>query len=217
MNAMRFKDTLRVESNSFLGKVGRYSRFVRVSKWALAAVVVSVGVAMLAIPAMKSKEDGVRLSFTGADPTGKDGDASPTMENPKLQGVDKQNQPFMVTAKTARQIDSNTVLLDAMQADMTLKNERWLTVMAKKGTLKLNTSELTLVGDVQMFHDQGYEMKTERMVVQLEDSTGHSDTEVEGNGPMGHIKAARFTVFDRGQRIVFNGGVNMIVYPGRKK
>lgn len=214
MPVLRFRETIRTESSSFLGKIGRYSRFVKVSKWALAGVVVIVGITMLAIPAIKSKDDGVRLSFTGVDTEGSGMDTSPIMENPKLQGVDKQNQPFMVTAKTAKQQDANTVLLDAMQADMTLKNERWLTVMAKQGILKLDTSELTLSGNVQMFHDQGYEMKTEKMLVNLEESTGHSDTEVEGNGPMGHIKAARFSVFDRGERIVFNGGVNMTVYPG---
>ncbi|MFO1243049.1 MAG: LPS export ABC transporter periplasmic protein LptC [Rickettsiales bacterium] len=195
----------------FLGAVGKYTKFVHVSKWALAGVVAVVGVTMLVIPTLRSKEDRVNLAFSGVE--NKDGDSSPTMLNPKLQGVDKQKQPFMVTAKTARQLDTNTVELQDMQADMTLKGEKWLTVFARQGILKLNEELLNLNGKVELYHE-GYEMKTEQVTVHLNDSTAENNTSVEGQGPMGRIKAARFTVFDRGNRIVFNGGVTMTVYPG---
>lgn len=203
----------RVSDNiGFLKAVTKYSRFVRISKWFLAAIISVIAVAMLVIPTLRSKEERVSIAFASIE--ARDGEAAPTMTNPKLQGVDAQKQPFMVTAKTARQLDANTVLLEGMQADMTLKGERWLTVFAQQGLLKLNEEILTLTGKVELFQDDGYEMKTEKVVVHLKDSTAENDTVVEGQGPLGRIKAERFSVFDRGSRIVFNGNVTMTVYPG---
>lgn len=200
------------DSSGFLGAITKYSRFVRISKWLLAVVIAIIAVAMLVIPTLRAKEERVSLAFTSID--SKDGEAAPTMTNPKLQGVDAQKQPFMVTAKTARQLDTNTVLLEGMQADMTIKNKRWMTVFAEQGLLKLNEEVLTLTGKVELFQDDGYEMKTEKVIVHLKDSTAENDTVVQGQGPMGRIKAERFSVFDRGTRIVFNGNVTMTVYPG---
>lgn len=197
-----------------LERLTRYSRFVSVSKVSLIVMTAVLVGTVVVLPLMRGDAGGMRIVFTAAEEATEE---EPVMKNPRFQGTDHKNQPFMVTAQTATQRDKNTIDLVKVSADMTMKDESWLIVTANKGTLALGDKELWLEGDVTLFHDAGYEMKTERVLADLGKSEARGDTEIHGQSVMGHLDAGSFTVFDRGKHLVFHGPVKVIIQPGAKK
>ncbi len=192
----------------------RYSRFVSVSKVMLIVTTLVLVGTVVVLPLMRGDAGGMRIVFTATDEATEE---EPVMKNPRFQGTDNKNQPFMVTAATATQRDKNTIDLTQVSADMTMKDQSWLLVTAKKGSLALGDKELWLEGNVTLFHDKGYEMKTPRVLVDLAKSEARGDTEIAGQADMGHITAGSFTVFDRGRHMVFHGPVKVVIEPGKKK
>ncbi len=197
-----------------LETLGRYSRFVNVSKTLLVLMTLLLIGTVVVMPLMRGDSGGLRIAFTATEETPQQ---EPVMKNPRFQGTDHKDQPYLVTAESAIQRDKNTIDLNKVSADMTLKDEAWLLVTARKGTLALGDKELWLEGNVTLFHDQGYEMKTSRVLVDLAKSEARGDTPLNGQAAMGHIEAGSFTVFDRGRHLVFHGPVKLVIQPGAKK
>ncbi len=192
----------------------RYSRFVSVSKALLILLTLVLVGTVVVLPLMRGDAGGMRIVFTATE---ENAAQELAMKNPRFQGTDHKNQPFMVTADTATQRDKNTIDLVMVSADLTLKDESWLLVKAKKGTLALDEKELWLEGNVTLFHDAGYEMQTSRVLVDLGKSEARGDTEIHGQAAMGNIDAGSFTVLDRGKHLIFHGPVKMVIQPGAEK
>ncbi|MEK9899787.1 MAG: LPS export ABC transporter periplasmic protein LptC, partial [Rhodospirillaceae bacterium] len=76
------------------------------------------------------------------------------------------------------------------------------------------TNTLHLTGDVNLFHDQGYEFTTTAAQVDLVTSTASGDEPVDGQGPFGVLNAEGFRVFDSGDRVLFLGPARLTVFEG---
>ncbi len=192
-----------------VGAERNHSYYVGLSKrilWAL----VAAGVLMLAWFAWGENTQGIRLVFSGVQ---KDVDGAPVMVAPHYQGVDSLDRPFSVTAKTATQLDANMVRLDAPVGDITLDHARWVSVRSNAGLLNIPGKVLDLEGDVAMYYEGGYEMRTQTARVDLRRGTAQGNNAVEGQGPLGVLKANAFEVQEQGSRIIFNGDVRLTIYP----
>jgi lipopolysaccharide export system protein LptC len=92
----------------------------------------------------------------------------------------------------------------------------WLALTAKVGYYDRQTELLDLVGDVNLFHDQGFEVRTEKAQVDLKGGTASGDLPVEGQGPSGTLTAEGFRAIDSGKTVIFTGKSKMILYPAEK-
>ncbi len=72
---------------------------------------------------------------------------------------------------------------------------------------------LELNGDVTLFHDQGFELRTETARFDLEAGTARGTESVEGQGPFGTLVSEGFRVLDRGERILFTGRSRAVIHP----
>lgn len=192
-----------------LATVAGYTRFVLFGRGFLWLMIAGIILLMIIIANGNSEGDGSRLVFSSIKQVG---DMQNVMVNPHYQGLDKDNLPYSVIAKTATQKDADTVLLDAIQADMATKDGKWLALQAGAGELKIKDKKLTLTKSVDMFYDGGYEFRTSRAFVDMQNGSALGDQPVEGQGPMGTLNANNFEVRDQGQVIVFNGSVRVVVY-----
>ncbi len=203
-----------VDRLKLLETLGRYSRFVSVSKMLLVALTLLLLATVVVLPLMRGDASGMRIAFTATEET----EASkPVMINPRFQGEDNKGQPYLVTAEAAVQPDKNTIDLSAVSADMTFKDQSWMLVNAKRGRLNLDAEELQLDGDIKLFHDGGYEMSTERVLIDLGKSQARGDTPLQGQSAMGSITAGSFSAFDRGSQLVFHGPVKVVIIPGAQQ
>ena len=192
----------------------RYSRFVGFMKLALpvsAAVLIGLVVAW---PDTDPVRSGLGLTFADVD-VGKDGEVG--MTRVRYVGVDKQNQPFVITAGRVLPNSKNAqhLALQELQADMTLDGGRWITLIAERGLYDRERETLQLEGPVDIYSDDGLELHTRSAFVNFATGLARGQNPVQGQGPFGLLNAKGFELFDRGQRIVFSGGVTLTVRPAK--
>ncbi len=156
-----------------------------------------------------STSDGARLVFSQMKAVG---NIQNVMTNPYYHGLDKDNLPYSVLATQATQQDADTVLLENIKADMSTKNGQWLALHAGAGELKTSAKTLMLTKNVDMFYDGGYEFRSERAFVDINKGSASGDMPITGQGPMGTLRANRFSVLNRGEVIIFEGAVKVVIY-----
>lgn len=186
-----------------------YTRFVSLSKrflWLLVAGVISL---LLWIGSDSSSEKNARLVFSNM---AKSAVMQNIMANPHYQGVDAKNRPYTVVADKATQLDKDTVSLDNIRADIALEKDVWVAVNAGSGILNIVTKQLELNDGVDVFYDKGYELRTRHVKIDIAKGNAYGEDEVEGQGPMGTLKAKGFTATDHGNTIRFNDSVRIKLY-----
>lgn len=192
------------------------SRAVTVLKVTLPLIALVLLGLVLAWPQLNPDPREFRLTSTNLG-TDIATDASRMMK-PRFVGTDEDNQPFSVVAETATHAGSaDRILLASPKADVTTKDGSWVAVNAKEGLYDRLASTLGLRGDVQVFHDAGYEFRTEAADIDMGKGTAVGDKPVEGQGPFGHLQAQGFQILDKGGRIVFTGKAHLELRPQAAK
>ncbi len=188
-----------------------YSRFVSVLKVLLPAT--AVGLIILVIAWQKIESTNGIIAPVVEVPEGVAGEVS--VLNPRWNGVDEENRPFTVTADLVSQSseDGNLYELELPKADITLEDDTWLALTARSGRFLYEEQQLDLIGDVDLFHDEGFEIRTEAATIFLKTKDAQGDSPVEGHGPAGLLNAEGFRITQEGERIHFTGKSRLIVYP----
>lgn len=135
------------------------------------------------------------------------------MTGANYQGVDEKDQPYTLTSDRTVQSTENpdVVELEYPMADITLEDGTWLAIRANYGAFNQETGILSLSDNVELFHDQGYHLKTEELDVNLTEGTASSDVRVWGQGPTGRLDATGMRITDSGKLIRFFGRAHMTI------
>lgn len=193
----------------------RYSRFVVVMKRVLpiaAGLLIAAVIAYSLVPRQSEK-----LSIATGNWTIINNDL--TMTKPRLTGTDRKGNPFVVTAEAAVQDPANVrhATLKSVQADMTIDKTRWLNATAASGYIDMNKGTLALSDGIAAFSDDGYEIHTERVDVDLKKGLFHGPVAVNGQGPMGTFRADTFDI-DRNTGVIqLHGHVHMTIQPPARR
>ncbi len=192
----------------------RYSRFVNTAKFIL-PLVAGLLIALVAVwPKLQPQERQFSLGF-GASVSAREA-MDPGMLNPRYVGIDDGNMPFSITADLAKSgsIESGTVELEMPKADVVLEDGTWLVLTAENGVYSRGEKSLLLNGAVNLFHDSGYEIRTERAKIDLDLGAASGDTRVDGHGPFGELRSEGFRLESKGRKIHFTGKSRLVIYPG---
>lgn len=196
--------------------VAGYSRFVATAK-RLLPVAAALVIGLVALwPHIHTKDNKFRIGISSLQ----DGDTGqPTMVNPRYVGTDAENRPFSITADLARNLalGSNAVDLEMPKADITMADGTWLVLTASSGHFDRMNKTLLLAGNVNLFHDRGYEIRTAKVLVDIGEGAARSTDPVDGQGPFGEMKAEGFQLLDRGATILLTGRAKVVFYPGVKE
>lgn len=195
-----------------LQRLTRYSSMVQFSKYGLIGVAALLVLMVFLVPVLHNGESGARLVFTNVE---SGNFIKPRMNNPRLQGLDKNDQPYTITAKMAERQENGEVMLTKLQADVEMSSGAWLAILADKGMFNSDKNTLQLSGMVQVFHNAGYDMRTTSVFLDLDTSSAKGNSRVNGQGPLGTIEASGFTVEDGGQNIRFAPDVTVTLQPKR--
>ncbi len=191
------------------------SRIVSTMKYLLPGLAFGLLVLVAVWPRLSPDEDRFRIDLEAVGPAG---GAKPQVLNPRLQGIDAAARPFQVTADFGARGDAENggeiYDLTNPKADIVLADGSWVALTANDGRFEAETNTLHLTGDVNLFHDQGYEFNTTAAQVDLVTSTASSDEPVNGQGPFGVLDAEGFRVFDSGDRVLFLGPARLTVFEG---
>lgn len=198
-----------------------YSRFVSMMKFLLPAVAfILIGLVVL-WPHIGADDLRFRIGFAAIKASvSKD----PSMVNPRFVGTDSENKPYSITADLARSLGDISsddapanVELEMPKADITLEDGSWLVMTAETGLLVHQDKALNLEGAVNLFHDSGYEFRTEKAAIDLKNGTASGNLPIEGQGPFGVLNAQGFKLIQKGKTIFFSGKSKLILHPGAGK
>lgn len=191
------------------------SRIVSTMKYLLPGIAFALLVLVAVWPRLLPDEDRFRIDLEAVGPAG---GAKPQVLNPRLQGIDSAARPFQVTADFGARgdVEGGGEIYDLTnpKADIVLADGSWVALTANDGRFEAKTNTLHLTGDVNLFHDQGYEFTTTAAQVDLVTSTASGDEPMDGQGPFGVLNAEGFRVFDSGDRVLFLGPARLTVFEG---
>jgi len=198
-----------------------YSRFVSMMKFLLPAVAVVVILLVVLWPHLGTDDLRFRLGFAAI----KLGiSEKPSMVNPRYVGADKDNQPYSVTADLARKLSGGLSIagvealeLEVPKADLMLKDGTWVVLTADNGIFVRSQQTLNLTGAVNLYHDSGYEFRTDSAEIDLASGSASGTAPIEGQGPFGHLQAEGFKLMSHSKTMQFTGKSKLTLYPGAGK
>jgi lipopolysaccharide export system protein LptC len=179
-------------SRTTVGEAERYTRFVGIMKRVLFATALLLLAAVVAYGVQPRQQQKMTMIFKEMGLVS--GDL--TMLKPKLNGLDSDGNPFVVTADSAVQNPKNLreATLKNVEADVNLKGGRWLNLTAPHGKMDSDAKTLQLWGATAMFTDDGNEMHTDLAYVDLVKGVVVGPHHVTGQGPHGTYEADRFRI-----------------------
>ena len=198
-----------------------YSRFVSTMKFLLPSIAVLVVLLVVLWPHIGTDDLKFRLGFAAV----KLGiSEEPSMVNPRYVGVDGENQPYSITADLARKLSGGlslkgveTLELEMPKADLMMKDGTWVVLTSENGIFRRNAQTLNLKGAVNLYHDSGYEFRTDLAEINLATSSAYGSSPIEGQGPFGHLQAEGFRLDNQSKTIYFTGRSKLTLYPGSGK
>lgn len=129
------------------------------------------------------------------------------IDNLHFTGLDAQNQPYSLSAvKATRPSGTKNIYdLDKPQGEMTLESGNWIASSAQVGRFDQDTRKLWLGGNVQVFHDQGYQFTSDEAQVDLKNYQAWGEKPVLIQGDFGEIRGNGFRLLDSGKVMVVTG------------
>lgn len=129
------------------------------------------------------------------------------LTSPRFESRDEKAQPYTITADRATQSrdQDDLIELENPVGDILLNDGHWLALKAQSGRFSQDSQHLDLTGNVQIFHDAGYQMNTEKLFIDLKANHATSDAMIEGHGPAGTLKATGLKADRTAQTLRFFG------------
>ncbi len=185
-----------------------YSLFVRWMRLILPLIAIGIVGLLMAWPRVEETMAPVPKEAIIPQTIGKN-----ELVNPRFESEDEKSQPFTVTANRAVQSAKNpdVLILDHPVADIILQDGTWLAVEAKRGAYRQESEKLLLEENVKLFHDQGYELKTAKLVVDMKSRQAWSDQDVYGQGPAGTLEATGMQAHSDKGLLIFTGPVKLVL------
>lgn len=139
-------------------------------------------------------------------------------KNLHFDGVDSHNQPYTLIAKEGFEFDDNHSELQAPHLTIKLNSGEIVTLSADKSNFERAQQKIELIGNVVVTHSSGYNFKTERAWIDLNDSSAIGHDPVRGYGPNGDIYSQEgFRLTEKGDKIKFMGRPELHILKESKK
>ena len=193
----------------------RYSRYVAAMKIVLPFGAVVLFAVILFYSGVFESKDELDIAFREIDR--QPGDLR--MVSPRVAGMTSEGNPYLVTADNATQDVSqpNFVTFENIHADLKLNQEQdWMSLSARSGLYNSEAQTLDLEQQIDIFTTWGYEMHGESATIDFERGELRSDSEVQGHGPLGTLRADRMTAERTTQVLRFDGNVRMLILPDQR-
>ena len=134
------------------------------------------------------------------------------IENLRYSGIDSKKQPYsLFAAQATKPLSSESVydLID-VEGEITLQNGSWVDGRAQQGRFNKSSNELWLKGNVNIFRDDGFQVKTEEAYVNINDKTASGVNDISILGPSSTIYGKGFKILGGGNTVIINGPVKAI-------
>jgi len=118
-----------------------------------------------------------------------------TLENAKLIGNDRNNKPYVITAKSSfkNSLDENLLHLNSVEADMTLNSNNWMSINTNHAIFNIFEKTIDATEKVFIFYDDGTKLESLGLNYNVTNGIGFSNSGVKMFGKWGIIEANSFS------------------------
>ncbi len=184
------------------GKARVHSRLVKILRLLLPLIMAGVvgALAWLVIEHAIKRQQATRL----------DGAAPIHMVNPHFFGRDAKNRPYTLSAREASRDPSSfqRVLLTRPLIVLNTGGPHPASLVGDKGVYKEDTRILVLTGHVQGVDAKSAHFASDQAVVDTRTGSVTGPHAVASDPTQGAIQSKSFDVYDKGDRVIFRGGVH---------
>ena len=192
----------------------RWSRFSRLLSWAAALTGISFVVAFLA-------QAGLFTALIPADPPvlPKVTPDQVSATESTVNGMDRENQPYEVTATRGWQDDAtpHLVHLETVSGKFRKATGAEYTIDADKGLYDTSVKTLDLEGNVRLVQTDRFTATMDKAHIVVQEKKLTSDVPVDVAFGTGTVKANGIEITDDGNRILFLNGVKAVFNAGPAK
>ncbi len=151
----------------------------------------------------------VRSTLIGEKAKPVDTQAPIQLVNPRFVGRDNKGRAFVITARVATRdpADYQRVILQTPALVLDEEGDNPMRISALSGVYREDARLLSLDGDVKL---NGADLNFTTASSLFNTATGELEGagEIQGVGALGEIIAKSYGVYDKGDRLVFKGGVH---------
>ncbi len=146
-------------------------------------------------------------------------DGKLVMENPKLNGFDKNKRPYNLTATKAIQDVSNPnqVELQEILAELPMDEKITATITAGNGVYDADAKTLILKETVNLVTSSGMVLNLQDANVDIGNSIMHTNNPINGTSAQADISSNAMMIEDGGNKLIFEGRVRMTLRPDEAK
>jgi lipopolysaccharide export system protein LptC len=180
-----------------------YSALIRRMRIILPLFAMAIIAALMAWPSMDNKISVLKEEQTASLQTIRKNE----LTGPKFESVDEKSQPYTLTALRAVQDEQNEEIMHLEQPEgkLALNSGEQVGLKADKGIYYQVPSQLKLNENVRLLHSEGYEMSMTHLDIDMKAGTAETDSNIEGNGPAGTLKAQGMNADNNAGILVFHG------------
>jgi len=184
------------------GKARAHSRLVRVLRWLLPAIMVGVVVLLALLVGMHAIRRQAAAHRDASTPI--------RMLNPHFYGRDNQGRAYSLGARQAARDERSfqQVLLWYPTITQDVNGPSPSTLTADTGLYHEDTRILLLKGHVKASGAKASHFATDEAVVDTRTGIVKGPDALSSQTSMGDLQSKSFDIFDKGDRVVFKGGVH---------
>lgn len=189
-----------------------YGHVVRGARYLLGLGILSVIAVVFLWPDMR------KAPATPPDVAGID-TATNRLEHPQFDAVDKDGQPYRLRAQTAIQDKANPDRIDLVApiGVIDLKNGKKIGLVGESGIYAQEKKVMNLSGKVKLIENQGMQLDTQQMTIDLQAGTVTASGPVTAAGPMGTLRANGMTGTQETGILIFKGPATLTLPEGSMK
>lgn len=190
-----------------------WDAFVRLMRWMLPAGALVLGSITIGWPFLNDTEVSFNLSKEEVAPS----DGKVRMTGLSYVGTDAVDRLFRVEAASGLQDDPGTprIMLNDIRAEMNLSENLLATVRAAEGLYRMEESNLSLTGGIEIVADNGLSLKMDTAAVDLKTHIATGSGNIVGRAKLGMLEAREMTLDVNNSEGSFTGGVHMRITPKR--
>lgn len=184
----------------------RRSRLVRVARLCTLGAIGAILLAFTASVAVNALRPAVEAARESSQPI--------RLINPRFVGRDSRGRGFVITANSATrdQQDYQKVYFDRPALILDEQGPDPMRISARSGVYREDTGQLHVSGGVRLAWSRAaFDTAESKFDTKTGELIGSGP--VQGSGALGEIDAKSYGVYDKGERLVFQGGVHTRLNP----
>ncbi len=132
-----------------------------------------------------------------------------------FEGVDKNNQPYTLTATQGTETKDGMIELLTPKLVMKLNSGSTVTLSSDKALYNKTAEKIELIDSVHLVHSTGYDFTTKRAWLDMASSIAFGHDPIQGSGPQGQLYAKEgFSLADKGNKISLKGRPELFIQKG---